>query len=70
MVDLPTLPYDLDDDIITRTLDDGWPRVRIYEPTEIAVVIGRGGRQELELNTAKISPTESPSTNGPAVVAA
>ncbi len=55
MVDLPTLPYDLDDDIITRTLDDGWPRVRIYEPTEIAVVIGRGGRQELELNTAKIS---------------
>jgi lipoate-protein ligase A len=55
MRDLPTVPYDLDDEMLTRTRDDGWPRVRVYEPKEVAVVIGRGGRQERELNTAKIS---------------
>ena len=55
MMDLPTIPYDLDDEMLTRTRDDGWPRVRVYEPEEVAVVIGRGGRQKLELNTAKIS---------------
>jgi lipoate-protein ligase A len=53
--DLPTVPYDHDEEMIARTLDDGWPRVRVYDPPEVAVVIGRGGRQELELKTAKIS---------------
>lgn len=55
MADLSTVPYDIDDEMLMRTRDDGWPRVRVYEPAEIAVVIGRGGHQELELDTANIS---------------
>ena len=55
MADLPMVPYDIDDEMLTRTLDDGWPRVRVYEPPQVAVVIGRGGHQELELKTANIS---------------
>ena len=55
MGDLKTIPYDIDDDMLTRTQEDGWPRVRVYEPEGVAVVIGRGGHQELELDTANIS---------------
>ena len=55
MADLTTVPYDIDDEMLTRTRDDGWPRVRVYEPAEVAVVIGRGGHQELELDKANIS---------------
>ena len=55
MADLPTVPYDLDDEILTLTREDGWPRVSVYEPPEVSVVIGRGGRQELELNTTRIA---------------
>jgi lipoate-protein ligase A len=55
VADLPTVPYSLDDEMIARTQEDGWPRVRVYEPPEVAVVIGRGGRQNLELNTATIA---------------
>jgi len=53
--DLPTVPYDLDDDMLTRTRDDNQPRVRVYSPPGVAVVIGRGGHQELELNRANIA---------------
>lgn len=55
MADLATVPYDIDDEMLTRTRDDGWPRVRVYEPAEVAVVIGRGGHQDLELDTANIA---------------
>ncbi len=54
MPDLETVPYDLDDDMLARTRDDQQPRVRVYEPPAISVVIGRGGKQELELNTSNI----------------
>jgi lipoate-protein ligase A len=55
MVDLPTVPYGHDDEMIARTQEDGWPRVRVYEPPAVSVVIGRGGHQHLELNTARIA---------------
>ena len=55
MADLPTVPYTLDDEMLARTREDGFARVRVYEPPEVSVVIGRGGRQELELNTANIA---------------
>ncbi len=60
VADLPTVPYDFDDEIIARTKDDGLPRVRVYEPAEVSVVIGRGGKQELELNTGNISDDKVP----------
>ena len=55
MVDLPTVPYDIDDEMIARTRDDGFPRVRVYDLADVSVVIGRGGHQDLELNTARIA---------------
>lgn len=53
--DLPAVPYALDDEMIARTRDDYQPRVRVYEPPGVAVVIGRGGHQDLELNKANIA---------------
>lgn len=47
---LKTVPFNFDDEIISRTRNDFVSRVRVYEWPEVAVVIGRGGRQELELN--------------------
>lgn len=55
MADLTTVPYDLDDEMLARTREDYQPRVRVYEPPGISVVIGRGGKQELELDTANIA---------------
>jgi lipoate-protein ligase A len=49
-----TLPYDLDDIMIERTRGDLQPRVRVYCLEETAVVIGRGGRPEVELRAAAI----------------
>jgi len=54
-VDLPTLPYDLDDDLIARTRHDNQPRVRVYRFDHVAVVIGRGGHQDRELRTGNIA---------------
>jgi len=54
-VDLPTVPYDLDDEMMARTRGDNQPRVRIYRFEGTAVVIGRGGKQELELHTDHIA---------------
>ena len=54
MADLVTVPYDFDDDMLTRTRDDHQPRVRVYEAPGVGVVIGRGGHQELELNLLNI----------------
>jgi lipoate-protein ligase A len=53
--DLATVPYDLDDAMLARTREDQVPRVRVYAPPESAVVIGRGGKQELELDRAAIA---------------
>ncbi len=54
-MDLPTIPYDLDDDLLAQTRHDGKPRVRVYQFDHVAVVIGRGGKQELELRTDNIA---------------
>ena len=54
-MDLPTIPYDLDDDLMARTREDEKPRVRVYQFDHVAVVIGRGGHQDLELRTDNIA---------------
>ena len=53
--DLPTIPYDLDDDLMNLTRGDQQPRVRVYPWEGVAVVIGRGGKQHLELDRAAIA---------------
>lgn len=57
---LETRPYACDDDLIEATLGDGQPRARAYAWPDVAVVIGRGGHQELELDTAAISADRVP----------
>lgn len=54
-MELPTIPYDFDDELMARTRGDGQSRVRVYRFDRVAVVIGRGGRQELELHTANVA---------------
>jgi lipoate-protein ligase A len=53
--ELETRPYDLDDPMLEGTRGDGRPRVRVYPWQGVAVVIGRGGKQHLELDTAAIA---------------
>ena len=55
MADLATVPYDLDDEMLMLTRGDYLPRVRVYEPPDVSVVIGRGSKQELELDAANIA---------------
>ncbi len=52
---LETVPFDFDDELISRTQCDKTPRVRVYQWQETSVVIGRGGRQELELKIKNIA---------------
>jgi lipoate---protein ligase len=47
--------FDHDDDLIDSTRSDFSPRVRVYGWQGTAVVIGRGGKQELELNQTAVS---------------
>ncbi len=47
---IPFEPFDHDDDLIDGTRSDFSPRVRVYGWQGTAVVIGRGGKEELELN--------------------
>lgn len=54
-MELPTNPYDLDNDMLERTRSDNQPRVRVYRFDHVAVVIGRGGHQDLELHTENIA---------------
>jgi len=42
--------YNLDDDIINATAIDQIPRLKIYRPDSISIVIGRGSDPETELN--------------------
>ncbi len=60
MVDLPTIPYDLDDDLMARARGDETPRVRVYQFDHVAVVIGRGGHQDLELRRENIAADDVP----------
>lgn len=53
--DLPLRPYDLDDDLQAAALAEGRPQLRVIPWTGVAVVIGRGGKQSLELNTERIA---------------
>ncbi len=53
-MELPTLPYELDDEMLKQTRGDQQPRVRLYRFPYNAVVIGRGGNQELELDVANL----------------
>lgn len=54
MKDLTTVPYDLDDEMLARTREENIPRVHVYQPP-VSVVIGRGGKQELELDREAIA---------------
>jgi lipoate-protein ligase A len=53
--ELAMRPWDRDDDLLARTRADGRPRVRVVRYDEVAVVIGRGGKQHLELHTESIA---------------
>ena len=41
--------YTLDDEQAAATAADGLPRVRVYRPEEVQVVLGRGSRADVEL---------------------
>ena len=58
--DLLTLPYDFDDELMNATRGDGRPRVSVYPWEGVAVVIGRGGKQHLELDRAAIARDQVP----------
>jgi len=59
--DLPTTPYDLDDDLLEAVREAQAPRVRVRPWTGgPAVVIGRGGKQELALNRQAIAADAIP----------
>ncbi|MCP4290213.1 MAG: hypothetical protein GY780_00085 [bacterium] len=55
MSDLVTVPYDFDDEMMARTQTDQISRVRVYQWDDVSVVIGRGGKQDLELHTQNIA---------------
>ena len=42
--------FDWDDDLIEATQHDAHPRVRVYRPSQVAVVLGRGSRPETEVD--------------------
>ncbi|MFT5232855.1 MAG: lipoate-protein ligase A [Candidatus Krumholzibacteriia bacterium] len=54
-MDLPTIPYEFDNEMIAQTRGDNTPRVRVYAFDHVAVVIGRGGHQNLELLNENIA---------------
>jgi lipoate-protein ligase A len=51
-------PYDLDDDLMAATLEDGKARVRAGRYRGKAVVLGRGGQPETELQLEAIADDE------------
>ena len=51
---IETISFNFDDEMISRTRCDQVPRVRVYEWSDVSVVIGRGGKQELELEARNI----------------
>lgn len=55
MPDIPLKPYTFDTDLIQSALSDKRPKVRIYSIDKTIVVLGKGGKIELELNTSEIT---------------
>lgn len=53
--DLPTQPYDLDDDLLRGVREERAPRFRLYGWEGTAVIIGRGGKQAAELDRVAIA---------------
>ena len=58
--ELAPLPYDHDDDLQAAALSDGQSQLRVVPWPEVAVVIGRGGKQPLELDTEAIAADAVP----------
>jgi lipoate-protein ligase A len=59
-MDMEIKEYILDDDLISHTLSDRCPRMRIYVPDGISIVIGYGGNPEIELNITEIERDKIP----------
>jgi len=59
-VDLPTLPYDRDTPLLDQVRRENQAAVRVYPYDQIAVIIGRGGHQDLELRTDNIAADNIP----------
>lgn len=53
-------PFNQDDSLLDMTLGDGSPRVRVYPWQNVAVVIGRGGKEGVELDMAAIAADQVP----------
>lgn len=49
-MEIEILPYTRDDDLIEDVRRDGRPRVRVYRPDRLMVVLGRGSDPEKELD--------------------
>ena len=43
------IDYDFDDDLLEQVAQDGMPRVRVYRPEGLQVVLGRGSKPDVEL---------------------
>ena len=52
---LTTQPYDYDEDLLARACQSTTPLVKVYRWQGTAVVIGRGGHQDLELHADAIA---------------
>jgi lipoate-protein ligase A len=52
--------YSLDDDLIAATCLDRLPRFRVYQPADIAVVIGKGSNPHIELQVENCVQDEVP----------
>jgi lipoate-protein ligase A len=52
--------YDFDDDIIEATRRDRQPRINIYRPTQVMVVMGVASKPEVELNLTACLTDEVP----------
>ncbi len=48
-------PFERDDDLLMAVRADGRPRLRIYPWDEVAVVIGRGGKQSVEIHADAVA---------------
>ena len=47
---LGVVPYDADDHLVRATADDGRPRLAVYRPQRVEVVLGRGSRPDREID--------------------
>ncbi len=53
-------PYDRDGDLIEAVKKDRMPRVRIHRPEGVLVVLGRGGKPEIELKVSACAADRVP----------